>query len=902
MRRRIEQLLIPTSTSASEDPQDSVARHKARVTQPLYTTLLTLLGVSIGMCLWQLVFYGTPTGYDEWYRLLSMISMTALSLGLLVLLRRGRVYTTGVLLSGTIWVMITLWALTSGGVYNTAMSAYVLVIIIAGLSLGRRAAILAGVACILAGAGAYFGQTRGLILVATRPLHPFDGIALALILGLAAVLLYFAARSTDEALERARSNEQAMAESNHALQREINERELAEGALRENERFLASVFEGIQDGISVLDPDLNIVRVNQWMETMYGDSMPLVGLKCYEVYQQRTSPCPWCPSIPTIETGEAHTEIVPYPSSKQPTGWIELAAFPVKDSDGNVVHIVEHVRNITQRKASEEALHRRNRELETLTRASQALSSSLDLDQVLATVLEEVRHLLGVTASSIWLIDPQTEEVVCRQAAGPESDIVRDWRLSPGEGIAGWVAKHGESVIATDTQADDRYYDGVEKRMGMALRSILSVPLRVKERLIGTLQVLDKETGRFDPQDMALLESLAASAAIAIENARMYRELYGHADQLDHRVQERTAQLEIQYARLDAILRSTNDGVLLVDAEGDIIQANAVAQTWLTQTFPPEHEDTVILQQTIQDLASRAEQKPEAVLELTGIDLELRAAPVIGANGMEEPMAAVINVHDVSHLKEVDRMKSAFIDNIAHELRTPMTTIRGYAYLMQRTAPDDDKWETYLKAMLQEQESQAQLFDDILQITRIYAGHVSLNPHPQLLNGLVQAAVERYHVLAHKRGVEMEFRPFDPSPLVRADMTYMMRSLNNLVGDALRYTPPGGSVRVDTGVEEAKGRTWGTVSVTDSGERIPAEDQPCVFDRFSREQEPLSARVSETGLRLMILKGIVELHQGRVAMQSPSQIGGTDEQGVGSTFTIWLPVAGQNEQEESPDV
>jgi signal transduction histidine kinase len=905
MWHRIAKLLTP---STLEDTQDSVARHKARVARPLYATLLTFLGVSAGVCLWQVVFDGVPTQYNEWYRLLSGVSMTVLSLGLLWWLRRGHVYSTGVLLSGVIWVMVTLWAFTSGGVRNTAMSAYVLVIIVAGLTVGGRAAILAGVACVLAGAGAYFGQTRGLIPVAMRPLYPFDGVALVLILGLVALLLYYAARSTDDAFERARSNEQAMAESNRALQHEIAERELAEGALRENERFLAGVFEGIQDGISVLDLDLNIVRVNQRMETMYSTQMPLVGRKCYEVYQQRSSPCPWCPSIPTIQTGEAHTEIVPYPSSEQPSGWIELSSFPTKDHDGNVVHIIEHFRDITERKASEEALQQRNRELETLTRASQVLSSSLDLDQVLEAVLEEVRHLLGVTASSIWLIDPETDEVVCRQAAGPASDVVRDWRLSPGEGIAGWVASHGESVIATDTRADDRYYDGVEKKMGIPLRSILSVPLRVQERLIGTLQILDEETDRFDTRDKALLESLAASAAVAIENARLYRELHGHADQLDHRVQERTAELETQYARLDAILRSTNDGVVLVDAEGNVIQANSVAQAWLTHTFSPEHEDAEVLQQTILDLARQAEQRPESVLELTGIDLELRAAPVVGVNGLEEPIAAVINMHDVSHLKEVDRLKSAFIDNIAHELRTPMTTIRGYAYLMQRTSPDDEKWDRYLQAMLQQLEWQAQLFDDILQISRIYAGRVAVKLHAKSLNELAQGAVERHHVLAHKRGVNIEFRPSHPDPLVMADTTHLMRTLNNLVGDALRYTPPGGSVSVDTGTEEAEGRTWATISVSDSGERIPAEDHPHVFDRFSREQEPLSSRVSETGLRLMILKGIVELHRGRVTMRSPSttpgghlETGGTSKPGVGSTFTVWLPVADQGGHEENSD-
>jgi PAS domain S-box-containing protein len=136
----------------------------------------------------------------------------------------------------------------------------------------------------------------------------------------------------------------------------FGKRNEAERALREKERFLQNVFDGIQDGISVLDRDLNILRVNSWMEKMYADQMPLVGRKCYEAYQQRDSVCPWCPCIRTIKTGEVQADIVPYPSAENQLGWIELSGFPLKDEGGHTIGIIEHVRDITERKMAEDAL------------------------------------------------------------------------------------------------------------------------------------------------------------------------------------------------------------------------------------------------------------------------------------------------------------------------------------------------------------------------------------------------------------------------------------------------------------------------------------------------------------------------------------------------------------------
>ena len=150
----------------------------------------------------------------------------------------------------------------------------------------------------------------------------------------------------------------------------LADRKQAEDALLEKERFLQNVFHGIQDGISVLDPELNIIRVNRWIEKVYGDGKPMIGKKCYEVYQQRKSICPWCPSVKAIKTGEPQSEIVPFPTKENSEGWIDLSAYPMKDDQGRVSAVIEYVKDITDRKRAEEALRESEEKYRTVLETS----------------------------------------------------------------------------------------------------------------------------------------------------------------------------------------------------------------------------------------------------------------------------------------------------------------------------------------------------------------------------------------------------------------------------------------------------------------------------------------------------------------------------------------------------
>lgn len=198
---------------------------------------------------------------------------------------------------------------------------------------------------------------------------------------------------------------------------------------------------------------------------------------------------------------------------------------------------------IAERRHIELSLRQRQRELELLNSATRALIAPLDLSEVLCVILQKVHDLLGVMACSVWLVEPDTGQLVCHHATGAQSEVVIGWTLEADQGIAGWVLQSGESLIVKDTRRDPRHFEGVAKKTGLEIRSILCVPLKTKEAVLGVLQVVDTKVGRFHLSDLQLIESLATTAAIAIENARLYEQAQQDAatktallDEANHRV------------------------------------------------------------------------------------------------------------------------------------------------------------------------------------------------------------------------------------------------------------------------------------------------------------------------------------------------------------------------------
>ncbi len=293
---------------------------------------------------------------------------------------------------------------------------------------------------------------------------------------------------------------------------------------------------------------------------------------------------PWLPetrselALPLISRGEALGALTI--QSTQEAAFSEEDIVVLQTMTDQLANAIVNARlfeqaqqEIAERREAEEALRQRQRELELLNSASRALAASLDRTEVLTTVLQNVKNLLGAMACSVWLLDPNRRALVCRQATGPRSELVRGWELALGQGIAGWVAEQHESLIVSDVREDPRYYREVAEEAELKVRSILCVPLEVKDEVIGVLQVVATEVDSFDPRDLHIMESLAATAAIAIDNAHLYEQTRQDAvtkaallDEANHRVKNNLTaimgilSLELQRSKhnaenLNALLR-----------------------------------------------------------------------------------------------------------------------------------------------------------------------------------------------------------------------------------------------------------------------------------------------------------------------------------------------------------
>jgi PAS domain S-box-containing protein len=386
-------------------------------------------------------------------------------------------------------------------------------------------------------------------------------------------VVYLTARADDKTLQRAKVTEpfgyvlkpfEKRELSTHiemALHKHKVERELR--ALREREAHLITkrvrteeaitrareewkrTFDTVSDLIMILDRQCRIVRANKALAAKLG-IMPseVVGLTCYNAIHATQEPPPFCPHAQLLADDQEHgVEIY----EERLGGDYFVTVSPLHDAEGRLIGSVHVAREITERKRTEEALQRRNRELALLNQVGQELTATLDLQQVIERLLREVTGIIGAEGGSVWLWDEEREgwlacgAIFTQGRRRPPVNL----RLRPGEGVAGWVAQKGESAIVDNAPGDPRFFPGVDEQTGFRTISLLAVPLRVRDAVIGVLELVNKLGGDFGADDLALVETLAASASIAIENARLVEALRQH-----------TVELEVHNEELDAFVHT----------------------------------------------------------------------------------------------------------------------------------------------------------------------------------------------------------------------------------------------------------------------------------------------------------------------------------------------------------
>jgi len=415
-------------------------------------------------------------------------------------------------------------------------------------------------------------------------------------------------------------------------------------------------------------------------------------------------------------------------------------------------------------------LERRARGLAALNKAGQIMASTLELDTLLNRVLEQIQSLLEAEGASVLLcedVESQAEgsQLIFSAATGPSAKYLIGMRLPAGAGVAGWVVREKQSALLADVQNDARFDNDVDAVTGMSTRSLLAVPLIFKGTVLGLVEAVNKINGTFDQHDLEALKALSNSAAIAIENARL---------------------------------------------------------------FATE-------QQRAKELAHALEQQ-----------------------------------------RQLDRIQREFIQNVSHELRTPLALVRGHAELLEGgwLGELQSEQKDSVGVITRRARILSKLVDDIVGVLEVEQR--ILKREPVDLVALVRMVMADFASAAKQSGLTLSAEIAPNVPFVNGDSIALRHALDNLVGNALKFTPSGGRVTVQLSQSEDAI----LLQVSDTGIGIPADQLDRIFERFYQVNGSTTRPYGGVGLGLSLVKEIVEAHSGHITVES--------QVGMGSTFTVFL--------------
>ncbi|MGW8145116.1 MAG: ATP-binding protein, partial [Anaerolineales bacterium] len=416
----------------------------------------------------------------------------------------------------------------------------------------------------------------------------------------------------------------------------------------------------------------------------------------------------------------------------------------------------------------------------------------------------------------------------------------------------------------------------------------LWVPVIGHGQVLGLLALGPKTGGDvFSGEDMDILRIVSRQMGPLIENIHLVTRLRQYAAELEKRVEERTAELFDAKERVEAVLSSVADGVVVTDLEGNILTVNqafeeqsgyfadeAIGHSLYSLLNGNENRDKSIEIQ--ESLKSEFRWSGELnTINKSGrhYDVLLTITPLRNQQG--EIMGYVSSQRDITQYKELERLKDQFILEVSHELRTPVTNMGLFAELLERGKPE--KKEEYMQVLKTEIGQLMRMIEDILDLSRLEVGKFKRTSFSDLdLNLLTEQVVAAHCPLAEENGLILTFEPSEDLPPIYGEQNQIARVLTNLITNAIRYTNEG-FVKVKT-YRDDKG-AW--VEVQDTGIGIDEADFPHLFDRFYRGQKVSQSKIMGSGLGLAIVKEIIDLHEGKIDWESVD--------GQGSTFRVWFP-------------
>ncbi|MBN1483237.1 MAG: GAF domain-containing protein [Chloroflexia bacterium] len=500
------------------------------------------------------------------------------------------------------------------------------------------------------------------------------------------------------------------------------------------------------------------------------------------------------------------------------------------------------------------------RKLQFVNGVSHQVASILNPDQLLEDVAWLVRQTFGYYYVELALLDG--DSLISQgwhSCRDPQVELSPTHLDLSSEGIMPWVARYGAPLLAVGERRQEFGSPHVDLPDTVAE---LGVPLRLGGEVLGVLDVQSDRHDQLGEADVPLLEILAAQISVALSNARLFEAV------------------ERERGRLEAILTGTADAIVTTDGELRITLLNPAAERAFGISFAQAAGRSigkVLTPAALYDVFCQAKKddgrSPPTELVLDdGRTLFFHVSPVAGPKG-ERGWVAVMQ--DITHLKELDQMKTDFVATVSHDLRSPLTSIRGYADLLLKSLVEGQHQE-FVRYIKTSAEQMADLVQDLLDLGKIEAG-VETVREACALNQLVQESLEAAFFQAELRKIALQQELPPERCSVSGDSRQLRQVLDNLLSNALKYSPVGGMVTVRLRRQDRQV----LLEVQDSGIGIPQEALPRLFEKFYRVPSPQVDKIPGTGLGLAIVKAIVEAHDGQLWVES--------REGQGSRFFVALP-------------
>ncbi len=528
---------------------------------------------------------------------------------------------------------------------------------------------------------------------------------------------------------------------------------------------------------------------------------------------------------------------------------------------------------------------RQNHSLEQLSRE---MEEPLSLNDLFELLLEWAQDSTGAEAGSISLVDHEREEVVLQIYSGYYSTILSHNALGETQrrrtwdtGIVGRVARNGRAVLLRDVTQDPDYAP-----LSADVRAEVAFPFVHEGKTLAVLLLDSPRSAAFGESELAILRSMAAAAVQPIRRALRYQALLESSTQLGQ------------------VFTGMPTGLVLLDRQGFVLRYNpawlsvwSLAPATMTEHFQVPLDLVPLLLNRLADpiafteFAASGQQNPSEIqastLQLRNPHQELQLISVPTRDSLSQLTGRLWIVTDVTREREADRLKSEFISVVSHELRTPLTSILGYTELLLARDFAAKEQREFIKTVYDEASHLSQIVEDLLGVSRIESGHVKLNQWVVSMRQLVNEIIAQMNMHLTNRHRMVINLPQQLAPIY-VDRDKVKQIFFNLLTNAVKYSPKGGEITLS--VEELQPLpedhppgNFLLISISDQGLGIPEEELGRVWERFYRVDNSNTRRIGGTGLGLSIVKSLVELHGGRIWLNSTVA--------KGSTFFFTLPIA-----------